>query len=93
MSARILRAIGKPPASVYPPSEDSFLILQTLSKFVLRGSEVCDLGTGSGILGLFCASKGAKVTVTDINELALLVQSGAETKSGLMLGAATVALR
>jgi release factor glutamine methyltransferase len=46
-------------------------MLQALSNIELNDLIVCDIGTGSGILGLFCAIRGADVTVTDINEIAL----------------------
>ena len=68
---RILRAIGTPSRTVYPPSDDSFLMLQVLLNIEFNDLTVCDIGTGSGILGLFCAIQGAEVTVTDINEIAL----------------------
>jgi len=68
---RILRAIGTPSKTVYSPSEDSFLMLQALSNIELNDLIVCDIGTGSGILGLFCAIRGAEVTVTDTNEIAV----------------------
>jgi release factor glutamine methyltransferase len=46
-------------------------MLQVLSNIEFNDLTVCDIGTGSGILGLFCATQGAEVTVTDINEIAL----------------------
>jgi release factor glutamine methyltransferase len=55
--------------SVYNPAEDTFLLLATIMPV---GSEnVLELGTGSGIIALYCASKGCLVTCTDINPYAL----------------------
>ncbi|HKM76172.1 MAG TPA: HemK2/MTQ2 family protein methyltransferase [Candidatus Bathyarchaeia archaeon] len=68
---RTLLAIGTPSKTVYSPSEDSFLMLHALSNIELNDLTVCDIGTGTGILGLFCAIKGADVTVTDVDEIAL----------------------
>lgn len=69
---RILRAIGTPPRGVYSPREDSYLMLDAISSIPLDKKEVLDVGTGSGILGLFCAMRDANVTVTDIDDTALL---------------------
>jgi release factor glutamine methyltransferase len=68
---KIFRAIRDAPESVYSPSDDSFLMLDTITKLAVEGREVLDMGTGSGILGLFCAMRGATVTLTDIDEAAL----------------------
>jgi len=80
---RVLRAIGTPQKTVYSPSEDSFLMLQVLSNIELNDLTVCDIGTGSGILGLFCAVKGANVTVTDISETALYETLAAAKRLGV----------
>ena len=69
--SKITRAIGNVPQSVYAPSEDSYLMLDAISKLSVEGKAVLDLGTGSGILGLFCAMRGAHVTVTDVEETVL----------------------
>ncbi|HYW01676.1 MAG TPA: HemK2/MTQ2 family protein methyltransferase [Candidatus Acidoferrum sp.] len=82
---QILRAIGTPSKTVYSPSEDSFLMLQALSSIELSDLAVCDVGTGSGILGLFCAIKGAAVTVTDINEIALHETLAAAKRLGIVV--------
>lgn len=68
---RILKAIGQLPEPVYYPSDDSFLMLDAISDIPFQGKDVLDVGTGSGILGLFCAMQGANVTISDINELAI----------------------
>jgi len=68
---RILKAIGQLPEPVYYPSDDSFLMLDAISDIPFQGKDVLDIGTGSGILGLFCAMQGANVTISDVNELAI----------------------
>jgi len=67
----ILSAIGKSSETTYSPSDDTFLMIDVLSKIPLHGKAVLDLGAGSGILGLFCAKMGARVTVADISDSAL----------------------
>ena len=53
--------------SVYPPSEDTYLLLESLSP----GEKVLEIGCGSGILSVYCAALGSAVTAVDINPLAL----------------------
>jgi release factor glutamine methyltransferase len=84
----ILNAIGNSPAGVYSPAEDTFLMVDALSTLSLRGKEVLDLGTGSGVLGLFCAERGANVTVVDIEDSALETAIGAACKLKLTIKAA-----
>lgn len=69
---KILQAILPVPEGVYSPSEDSFLMLDAISTLPVVGNKVLDVGTGSGILGLFCALRGASVTITDIDQVSLL---------------------
>lgn len=69
---RLIEAIGEIPDSVYSPSDDSFLMLDALSRTQLQLKKVLDVGTGSGIVGLYCALRGAQVTVTDIDRNALV---------------------
>jgi release factor glutamine methyltransferase len=68
---KILNAIGDVPKGIYSPSDDTFLMLDALAKVPIEGKKVLDVGTGSGILGLFCAARGAQVTATDVDELCL----------------------
>lgn len=68
---KVLRAILPLPAWIYSPGEDTFLMLDALSNIPVEKKEVLDVGTGSGILGLFAALNGATVTATDTNEQAL----------------------
>ena len=69
---RIMQAILPVPEGTYSPSEDSFLMLDVISTIPVQGKKVLDVGTGSGILGLFCALQGASVTSTDIDQVSLL---------------------
>ncbi len=46
-------------------------LLSYLKKIDLKGKSLLDLGTGSGILAIFAASKGAFVTATDISQKAV----------------------
>ncbi len=56
---------------VYEPREDSLLMLETLEAEMLHGKELLDVGCGSGVLSLFAASRGAKVTACDVDDLAI----------------------
>lgn len=49
----------------------------------LRGKEVADLGTGSGILALLAARRGASVTAIDISPVAVECASGNARRNGL----------
>lgn len=82
---KILRAIGDVPKNVYSPSDDTFLMLDALAKIPLEGKKVLDVGTGSGILSLFCAARGAHVTATDVNEPCLLAVRKAAGTLGLSI--------
>lgn len=55
--------------SVYPPSEDSELLVESLD--IRKGERVLEIGSGSGIVSLHCASNGADVTCVDINPYAV----------------------
>jgi len=83
----ILWAISGLSEGAYAPSDDTFLMIDVLSKIPLHGQEVLDLGTGSGILGLFCAKMGAHVTVADIADSALENVRNAARRLNLMIEA------
>jgi len=52
---------------VYEPAEDTFLLMDHLN----CGEDVLEIGTGTGIISIYCAMKGSRCTATDINRKAL----------------------
>ena len=68
---RVLEAISQVPSSLYSPREDTYLMLDAVRAVEVGGKKVLDLGTGSGILGLYCALRGADVTAADIDDQAV----------------------
>ncbi|RJQ15495.1 DUF2431 domain-containing protein [Candidatus Woesearchaeota archaeon] len=50
---------------------DSLLLAKSVKQEIKKGESVLDVGTGSGIQGIFAAYNGAKVTSVDINESAV----------------------
>ena len=55
--------------NVYEPAEDSFLFAENLD--VVKDSQVLDLGTGCGMLGILAAEKAAGVIAVDLNPYAV----------------------
>lgn len=54
---------------VYPPSEDSILLIESLD--VRSGEKILEIGCGSGVVSIHCALNGASVTAVDINPSAI----------------------
>ncbi len=54
---------------VYPPSEDSLLLIRSFD--VEPGEKVLEIGCGSGIVAIHCALAGAEVSCCDINPAAV----------------------
>jgi release factor glutamine methyltransferase len=82
---KILKTIIPTASEVYSPSDDTILMLDAISNIPLDGKEVLDIGTGSGILALFCALHGANVTATDVDENALVSAQKAARSLGVDL--------
>ncbi len=53
---------------VYPPSEDSYFLLQCID---IGKEKVLEIGTGTGVIAIHAAKKGADVTAVDKNEKAV----------------------
>ncbi len=58
-------------------------MLQAISEIGVKGRKVIDVGTGSGILGLYCAMRGAEVTLTDVDETVLRRAKDAARRLGV----------
>lgn len=55
--------------NVYEPAEDSFLFAENLD--VEEGSQVLDIGTGCGMLGILAAETATEVIAVDLNPYAV----------------------
>lgn len=54
---------------VYSPDDDTYLLIDMLE--IEEDQEILEMGVGTGIISLFCAAKGAKVTAVDIDKKAV----------------------
>jgi release factor glutamine methyltransferase len=52
---------------VYPPREDTFLLLRAALREVRPSDRVLEVGTGSGLVAAGLVPRAARVTATDIN--------------------------
>ncbi len=68
---KILTTTTRVPSTVYAPSDDTFLMVDAIATLTIEGKEVLDLGTGSGVLALYCALRLAHVTASDIDKAAI----------------------
>jgi len=58
--------------NVYPPSDDTYLLIDSFS--INGGERVLDLGCGTGIIGIYAAKRGAREVIQlDINPYATLL--------------------
>lgn len=66
--------------NVYPPSEDSILLIESLN--ILPGEKILEIGCGSGVVSIHCAKNGGLVTCGDINPFAVeLTRKNAESNN------------
>ncbi|MEM0015529.1 MAG: class I SAM-dependent methyltransferase [Saccharolobus sp.] len=56
--------------NTYEPAEDTELLLRIIK--IHKGDKVLDMGSGSGILGIYALKLGGKVIFIDINPYAIL---------------------
>jgi release factor glutamine methyltransferase len=54
---------------VYDPAEDTFLLIESIK--IKENHKVFEIGTGCGIIALYCSMKGANVVCSDINPYAI----------------------
>jgi release factor glutamine methyltransferase len=66
--------VRRPPfPGVFEPHRDSLMLAACLQREDLgRGSDVLDLGSGSGVLAIAAARRGVNVTAVDISALAMM---------------------
>lgn len=70
---------------VYDPAEDTFLLLDVIE--INESDSVFEIGTGTGIIALFCAKQGADVVCSDINPFSIeLVKKNYELNKTLLKG-------
>ena len=69
--------------NVYPPSEDSELLIKSLE--VKKGERILEIGCGSGVVSLHCAFYGCRVTSVDINPRAVECTRHNAERNGLVL--------
>ena len=67
-------------SNVYPPSEDSILLIESLD--ISPGEKILEIGCGSGVVSIHCAKNGGFVTCGDINPFAVeLTKKNAESNN------------
>lgn len=70
---------------VYDPSEDTFLLIDSLD--ISKNDMVFEIGTGAGIIALYCLKKGADVLCSDINPFSIeLAKKNYENNKKLLEG-------
>jgi len=76
---------------VYEPAEDSFQLAEAID--VKQNDSVFEIGTGTGIVALECARRGANVVCSDVNPFAVeLVKRNYTKNKSLLTGSLDVRL-
>jgi release factor glutamine methyltransferase len=69
---------------VYAPAEDTSLMLRALRAFDIgEGDGACDVGTGTGVVALAMARRGARVVAVDVNPHAARLARANAAANGL----------
>ena len=69
-------------ALVYEPREDTYLLLRNIT--INKNEEILEVGTGSGVISIYCAKKGAIVTATDISKTVLKYAKENAKQNGIL---------
>ncbi|WP_430410409.1 methyltransferase [Kordia sp.] len=74
-------------AEIFPPhfTISTKILLDYIKPLHLTDKTFLELGCGSGIISLFAASKGANVTASDINQIAIDTLKEAAVKNEILL--------
>ena len=68
---------------VYPPSEDSVMLIESLE--ISSDEKILEIGCGSGVVSIHCARHGADVVCGDINPAAVELTRANAEKNGAVL--------
>ena len=68
---------------VYPPSEDSVMLIESLE--ISPDEKILEIGCGSGVVSIHCARYGADVVCGDINPAAVELTRANAEKNGAVL--------
>ncbi len=74
-------------SEIFPPqfTISTKILLDFIKPLDVKNASFLELGCGSGIISLFAASKGAKVTASDINQIAIDTLKEASQKNDISL--------
>ena len=73
------------PPTVYPPREDTDLLLSALSRQLVNSKTAwLEIGCGSGVLSWWAAKQGCKVSACDVNPLAVACTRALLSQHGLI---------
>ena len=73
------------PSTVYPPREDTDLLLSALSRQLVNSKTIwLEIGCGSGVLSWWAAKQGCTVSACDVNPLAVACTRALLSEHGLV---------
>ena len=71
------------PKTVYPPREDSKLLIDSINKLNPPNGKAMEIGCGTGIISINLAKKGWQVEALDINPYAIISTKENITRAGV----------